>query len=199
MDSNERLQARLRSLRSEFDQSFAHARQSLDTATIDFLLIRVAGEPYALRLTEVAALESDRVITPVPSAHRALLGVAGLRGSLVAVFDLAQLLGHDPQARPAQGQGLQSQSLQSPGLQTRSAASNSRWLVLVKGSLAAMAFGEFEGQRRLGSEALATTSESGQLREVLRISGVARPIVPLTALAASCEPPLVPGSDEESR
>ena len=73
IDSNERLQARLHALRSEFDQSFARVRQPPQVAGTDYLLIRVAGEPYALRLGEVSALEADRAITPVPSEAPALL------------------------------------------------------------------------------------------------------------------------------
>ena len=171
-DSNERLQARLRALRSEFDQSFAVARKAPLAEGADYLLIRVAGEPYALRLAEVAALEADRSITPVPSANPALLGIAGLRGALVAVFDLARLLGH-------------------------AAVEHPRWLVSIKGSHVAVAFAEFEAQRRLQIEALATATESGRQREVLRDAGLVRPIIELAALAASCEPPLAPGSGEE--
>jgi chemotaxis signal transduction protein len=182
IDTNERLQARLRALRGEFDQSFARPRQLPESAGTDFLLIRIAGEPYVLRLAEVAALEADRAITPVPSEAPALLGVAGLRGALVAVFDLAQLLG-----LPAQS---------SSG---KAAPAAPRWLVLVKGSQVAMAFGEFEGQQRLGAEALATALEAGQQGELVRTAGVARPLVQLAALAARCEPSLRPVSGEESR
>jgi chemotaxis signal transduction protein len=175
IDTNEQLQARLRALRGEFDQSFARPGT-------DFLLIRVAGEPHALRLAEVAALEADRAITPVPSEARALLGVAGLRGALVAVFDLAQLLG-----------------LPAPSPAGKSPPSGRRWLALVKGTQVAMAFGEFEGQRRLGADALATALEAGQQGELIRTAGTARPLVQLATLAARCEPSLRPVSGEESR
>lgn len=188
IDSNDRAQARLQALRSEFDRSFAHRHQPPETGGTDYLLIRVAGEPYAVRLAEVAALEADRTITPVPSEAPALLGVAGLRGALVAVFDLAQLLGHTGAGTiPASQRSLQH------------TAASSRWMVLVQGSLVAMAFGEFEGQQRLGLEALATAAEAGQHHEMVRAAGAARPIVQLAALAARCEPPLPPASGEESR
>lgn len=183
MMSNERLQARLHSLRSEFDQSFARVRQPPEGPGSDFLLIRVAGEPYALRLAEVAALEADRAITPVPGDAPGLLGVAGLRGTLVAVFDLAQLLGL--------GGGS--------ALGSASSSAASRWLVLVRGTLVAVAFGEFEGQRRLTVDALATALDGGQSQEMARSGGVSRPIIQLGALAARCEPPLPSVSAEESR
>lgn len=185
IDSNDHLRARLHALRSAFDQSFARSRQPPETDGTDFLLIRVAGEPYAVRLTEVAALEADRAITPVPSEAPALLGVAGLRGALVAVFDLAQLLGHS--------------SAGSAGQRVQSTAASSRWLVLVQRSLVAMAFAEFEGQRRLSPDALATAVEAGQQHEMVRVAGLTRPIVQLAALAARCEPPLPTVSGEEGR
>jgi chemotaxis signal transduction protein len=186
IDSNERLQARLSALRNEFDQSFARERQAPEVLGTDYLLIRVAGEPCALRLAEVAALEADRAITPVPSDAPALLGVGGLRGALVAVFDLAQLLGHAPPSAP--------RPASAPG---QSGPATPRWLVLVKGSLVAMAFGEFEGQRRLGLDALAR-AQAGQHQEVLRVAGVSRPIVQLAALAERCEPRLPPAAGVES-
>lgn len=188
IDSNERLRDRLRGLRDDFDLSFARVRQAPEVLGTDYLLIRVVGEPYALRLAEVAALEADRAITPVPSEAPALLGVAGLRGALVAVFELAQLLGHAPASAPRAA---------PPSGQSGRAAS--RWLVLVKGSLTAMAFGDFEGQRRLGQDAVASAVHAGQRQEVLRVTGVSRPIVQLAALAARCEPPLPPAVGEESR
>lgn len=181
-EPNERLQARLRGLREEFDAAFARPRAEPAAPGEDFLLIRVSGEPYALRLREVVALDSDRAITPVPSEAPGLLGVAGLRGALVAVFDLAQLLGHGP-AAPA-----------GPAPAVAAGSVSPRWLGLIKGSQVAVAFSEFEGQRRLGSDALATTTTSGERQELVRAGGVQRPIVQLAALEAGCTPSSPPAS-----
>src|SRR5689334_7571216 len=83
-------------LRREFDGSFALPQREAAPDAIEVLAIRVGGKPFALRLSEVAGVATGRRLTPVPSARRGMLGLVGVRGSLVAVFDLAVLLGEPP-------------------------------------------------------------------------------------------------------
>jgi chemotaxis signal transduction protein len=87
-------------LRKAFDQSFAEAPDPGATQTEDFLAIRVAGDPYALRLKELSGLTSARAIVPLPSRRADLLGVSGVRGSLVSVYSMAALLGYGSIAAP---------------------------------------------------------------------------------------------------
>ena len=47
----------------------------------------------ALRIRELRGLFSSRKVAPLPGAKRELLGMAGIRGRVVAVYDLAALLG----------------------------------------------------------------------------------------------------------
>lgn len=83
----------LNALRRAFDEAFAApvVHQAADLATL--IAIRVAGQPFALRATEIAALAKSRRILPVPSRVPQLLGLAGIRGVLVPVYDLAAILG----------------------------------------------------------------------------------------------------------
>ncbi|HEY3500954.1 MAG TPA: chemotaxis protein CheW, partial [Polyangiaceae bacterium] len=76
-------------LRSEFDAAFAlpHSRSAGESD--DYLLIQAGTNPYALALAELGEVVADVPITRVPSTSPALLGVAGRRGKLVPVFDLA--------------------------------------------------------------------------------------------------------------
>jgi chemotaxis signal transduction protein len=83
-------------LRDLFDQSFRSAPAESVLPTEDFLLIRVADLPYAMRVSQVSAVAAHRRVVPVPSRRADLLGLAGIRGGLVCVFDLATLLGHAP-------------------------------------------------------------------------------------------------------
>lgn len=107
-------------LRADFDQAFATAPREPGPDPTGMLAIRIAGEPYALRLAQIGGLHADRRIMGLPSPVPALRGVASFRGQIVPVYDLALLLGH-----------------------TRSAAP--RWLVLVRGAQAlALAFDQFE-------------------------------------------------------
>ncbi|HEX2869971.1 MAG TPA: chemotaxis protein CheW [Polyangiaceae bacterium] len=81
-------------LRAAFDDAFAKDQLQNDQAHVDVLAIRVAEQGYALRLAEVLAIHEGRTIVPVPTPVPSLLGLVGLRGSVVPVFDLRSLLGH---------------------------------------------------------------------------------------------------------
>lgn len=95
--SNRDLEAACAELRRDFDDSF---RQSLHDVAAkeyqDLLAIRVADDAYALRLSDVLGLHSAAGLTPVPSAVSEFLGLLGVRGLLVPVYDLGSLLGYGP-------------------------------------------------------------------------------------------------------
>jgi chemotaxis signal transduction protein len=176
--STESLKQRLLALRESFDRSFSEPLAEPGEAPLDLLAIRVGREPFALRLSEIAALEADRTITLVPSQHPELLGIAGVRGSVVAVFDLASLL-----------------ELPRPDA--------TRWLVLAKGSPLAFAFSVFDGQLAVRRDALARAEagRTGQLRELVRIQTAtggetALPLIDIAGLVAALERrPLSRGED----
>jgi chemotaxis signal transduction protein len=81
-------------LRAQFDAAFAVQLAPSAGAEIDVLAIRVSGRGYALRLSEVLAVHAERQLTAVPSPVPALLGLAGVRGLAVPVYDLRLLLGY---------------------------------------------------------------------------------------------------------
>jgi purine-binding chemotaxis protein CheW len=64
------------------------------------LVIGLADDDYAVSLDEVASLHADRKVVPVPSPRAELLGLVGVRGSVVPVYDLRQLLGYSRTATP---------------------------------------------------------------------------------------------------
>jgi len=55
--------------------------------------VRAGGEHYALPVTGVREVAKLGHLTPVPGAPPAVLGVWNLRGDVMAVIDLAALLG----------------------------------------------------------------------------------------------------------
>ena len=55
--------------------------------------VRVGTELYALPVAHVLEVGEMRHLTAAPGASRATLGVCNLRGDLLAVFDLATVLG----------------------------------------------------------------------------------------------------------
>ncbi|HEY1957266.1 MAG TPA: chemotaxis protein CheW [Polyangiaceae bacterium] len=88
---------RLASLRTEFDETFANA-PAPRADTEDFLAVRALREPVALRLADVARVGKTPAIATVPTRRASVLGVASLRGALVAVHSLPVLLGRERDA-----------------------------------------------------------------------------------------------------
>lgn len=118
-------------LRRAFDRSFASPPYVAAQEVEDLLAIRVAGDPYAIRLREIAGMIAGRSVVPVPSAALDLLGVAGIRGGVVAVFGLASILGYG----------------QAPGLP--------RWMILCGAEdPIVLAFSDFDGCLRLPKSSL---------------------------------------------
>lgn len=164
------LRARLHSLRESFDRSFAEPLAPPGGATVDLLAVRVRGEPYVLCASEVEAVQVDRVITPVPSRNSELLGIVGMRGIIVAVYDLAALLGVD-------GGHLHRRQPDDLG-------DARRWLALAKGSALAFAFDAFEGQLRVEqlTKPRGEARSSEPLGDLVHVLGVPRRLVRIEAL-----------------
>jgi chemotaxis signal transduction protein len=87
-------------LREQFDRTFAEATRAEQPEQQDFLAIRIAGDPYALRLSEIQSLQVVRKLVAAPSLLPELLGIAGFRGVLTPIYDLGQLLGYQAEPSP---------------------------------------------------------------------------------------------------
>lgn len=135
-------------LRREFDQSFALPPPQAAEELEDLLAIRVAGDPYAIRLRDVAGMVAGGKVVPVPSAARDLLGLTGIRGAIVPVFALGPILGY--------GQ----------------ASGEPRWMVLCgegEGEILALAFSDFDGYVRLPRTSLQVASTEAGARPIIGI------------------------------
>jgi purine-binding chemotaxis protein CheW len=164
MASTDALRTRLTELRRGFDHGFTlPAAEEVDDL-LDLLLVRIGREPYALRLAQLGALEADRTITPVPSENTELLGIAGVRGTVVAVFDLASLLGSP---RPE----------------------STRWIVLAKGAPLAFAFNVFDGQVGVRPDTIASAGvgRGALVPEVVMKDSTHIPLLDVPALVTSLE------------
>ena len=153
-------------LRRAFDRSFAEPPRGEVVPAEAFLAIRAGGDAWALRLGEIAGLFKDRKVTPLPTAAPGLLGIAGLRGGLFPVYDLATLLGH-PRSEPP------------------------RWLVLAKGAdPLALAFDVFEGHLRVPRERVTAAGPGGVVRHAeraVRVGDAARPILDVVSIVREIE------------
>lgn len=149
-------------LRANFDRGFAEPVREMLRETDDFLAIRVGGDPYALRLAEITRVFVDRRITPVPSRAAHLLGVAGFRGALVPIYDLAAVLRRPSTAAP-------------------------RWTIIVDAPTPlGLGFEHFESHRRVDRASVVVDSRSGEGRSYTRAAlhddGVVRPILDLRSI-----------------
>lgn len=146
-------------LRQAFDRSFAEAPAADAALFDDFLAIRLGADPHLLPLAEVARLLPLRGLTrlpsPTPGAAPELLGIVGIAGAVVPVYDLRVLLGY-PAGEPP------------------------RWIVVCAGAPLALAFDAFDGQLRHPREAGPSTRA-----QVLRTAGQARPVVAVASILAN--------------
>ncbi len=125
------VQSKAAELRQAFDLSFALPPPQASQEVEDLLTIRVAGDPYAIRLRDIAGIVAGRRVVPVPAVTLDLLGLAGIRGGVVSVFGLASILGYG----------------QAPG--------SPRWMILCGAEEPiALAFSDFEGYLRLPKSSL---------------------------------------------
>jgi chemotaxis signal transduction protein len=153
-------------MRATFDRSFAEPPRTEEAPLRDFLGVRVGTDPYAIRLADISGLFADRPVTPLASDDPTFLGIAGVRGAVVPVYDLGAFLGYPPGAAR-------------------------RWLLLIGRAALGLAFEAFEGHLRLPQAALAAQVGEGRsgvfVQEVLHAVGSVRPIVQVAAILQAIE------------
>ncbi len=123
------LAGRARALREAFDRSFAELPGREESAVENLLEIGIGDGRYAVRMNESGGLVPDRTTVPVPTAVPELVGIAGVRGSLLPVYDLARLLDLTTDEPP-------------------------RWLLVAAGRQLALAFPRFIGHFRVVADAI---------------------------------------------
>jgi chemotaxis signal transduction protein len=132
----------LSQLQQNFDHTFALPPSMDSPLDEDLLTIRVSGDPYAIRLVDIAEIISGCSVVSVPSVMPDLLGLAGIHGGIIPVFDLSSILGYGP----------------DPG--------SPRWMTLCGSEEpVALAFSEFEGYLRLQKSALHADEDFREKRE----------------------------------
>jgi purine-binding chemotaxis protein CheW len=153
-------------LRREFDRGFGLPIQIDLTPKESLLTIRVGGQAFAIRLSEISSLFADKKVTPVPGGHPALRGIAGFRGNIMPVYDLAALI-RFPRAR-------------SP-----------RWLVIARAAPVALAFDAFDGQVRIAADAILTRTSSPEMqgygRDFVSAPEFSGPIVDLPSVVGDLD------------
>lgn len=173
-DPGNALQNKAAELRNAFDRTFAAAAVRADTALFDdFLAIRLRDDPHVLRLDCVARLLPLRSLTRFPSATPHWLGLAGVAGDVVPVYDMGLLLGYP-------------------------AGAMLRWMAVCRAAPVALAFDVFEGQFRHQREA-DSPGEGSPGGEVLRTAGQVRPVVPVDEVIETIKSLALQGVGQEER
>jgi chemotaxis signal transduction protein len=119
--------SKIAELRNAFDRTRA-SPFSLGTSeqTENLIAVRVSRDAYAIRVSEISGLVTDRKIVAFPTPVSDLLGLTGVRGALVPVYSLTGLLGYNIETEQA------------------------RWLALCgTDEPVALAFSSFEGYVRI--------------------------------------------------
>lgn len=165
MNETADIASRAADLRRAFDRSFALPPPQASLDVEDLLAIRVGGDPYAVRLRDITGMVAGRVVVPVPAVTRDLMGLAGLRGGVVAVFGLASILGY-------------SQEGAAP-----------RWMILCGAEEPiALAFSDFEGHLRLPASALHADEDVRAVRQhvnqVANTAAGVRPVISVPFIVA---------------
>jgi chemotaxis signal transduction protein len=146
-------------LRRVFDEERAlpFGARSVEQAE-SLISIRVSGDAYVMRTSEISGLVTDRKIVGFPTPVAELLGIAAVRGVLLPVYSLAGLLGYSAETE------------------------QTRWLVLCgTEEPLALAFNDFEGYLRvpLGQFYAAEQKDAAQTRvkHVVRDAEMVRAVV----------------------
>jgi chemotaxis signal transduction protein len=157
----------LAALQTEFDRAFAAPpviRQSEQEE--HFLALRVATEPYVVRIREIAAIARQRKTITLPGTVPEFLGITGVRGASLPVYSLAALLGLGREPR------------------------ESKWLLLCgHEDPVALTFAEIEGHYTIRSAEVFSADRAANARSVIgqfvAIGEAAWPIISLPALIAA--------------
>ncbi|HEY3175264.1 MAG TPA: chemotaxis protein CheW [Candidatus Polarisedimenticolia bacterium] len=164
------MEERLRILRESFDRTFALPPVAPAQGRESFLAIRVAGDPYVVRLRDLAGLERRTKIAPLPGVTPGFLGLAAIRGRLVPVYSLDALLGYGP------------------------ARQEWRWLALCRADESAepagFAFEAIEGLIQASRSEIHAVSRDGVLQahvpEVLRVASPEAPVYGVVSIKSIC-------------
>jgi chemotaxis signal transduction protein len=198
------LDRRLEALRQAFDDSFALPALPQEVDQEDMLGIRMGSLHFAVRVSELAGVHAVRKIVALPEAVDGLLGVVGLRGRLVAVYDLSDLLGTEalaaatprraPTIAPPPTAPAPPASTAVTGPAPGSAAgalseSQPRWMLLCReDSQVGLAIEALDAYMRVSASVVhAVQGEAAfgeHVREVLFDKGITRGVLSMSSLMA---------------
>jgi chemotaxis signal transduction protein len=155
------MNARAGELRDDFDRGFAAALRPAETGHGDALCVRISGEPFAIRLADIASLHAGLRVVALPTGARELMGAAAIRASIVPVYDLAAALG-----MPRITEAL--------------------WIVVHCGGAAGFAFEVYEGHARVPERSTGGAAR-GHIVGQVTVDGQPRSVIDLGSVLTAIE------------
>jgi purine-binding chemotaxis protein CheW len=158
-------------LRSEFDATFARPPAPPAAAGERFIVVLAGQHQLALRCSEIDSLHRYAGVATLPDGPPGLLGLAGVRGQLVAVYDLSALL-----AEPAGDSGR-------------------IWLALCAADKqVAFAITQVQGLAHVERDQVRpiAAAENRHVREAFEYGGIVRGILDLRSLLDAMDSALAP-------
>jgi chemotaxis signal transduction protein len=144
----------VKELRRAFDDAFVQPRVTDVEDTTGVLLIRAGELRFAVRAPDIRSIQLCPEIVTLPASAPALLGVTTLRGVVVGVYGLAELM--------------------------NGGRSDARWLVLCGDGTVGLAFDELAGHQRLATSRLQRPGR--QEVQTIEYSGSAYVLVDVSAI-----------------
>lgn len=81
-------------------------KQAGTDGDVQLISVRIEGQLIGLPITAVRDVFAISAMTPVPRADKAVLGLVNLRGHIVTILDLAQLLNGRASTARAEGEAM---------------------------------------------------------------------------------------------
>jgi len=80
-------------LKRSFDLTFQQPLVERGQELVHLLIVRIDDARFALKVADLAGLARAQTVVPIPGAASGLLGLAGLKGWMIAVYSLAAMIG----------------------------------------------------------------------------------------------------------
>ena len=80
-------------LKRAFDLTFQQPLVERGQELVHLLMVRIGTARFALKVADLAGLARAQTVVPIPGAGSGLLGIAGLKGRMIAVYSLAAMIG----------------------------------------------------------------------------------------------------------
>ena len=160
IDAERNLSDAVEGLQREFDETFAAPLPEPGPKRERLLAIRISGDPYAVRVSEVAAVAKPERLVRFPAKQPEFLGVASVRGSIFPVYSLAAIV--------------------APG----TADPASAWILLCdQADPLGLAFQSLEGSFDVPSAELAASSQASNpyVTGMVRWGSTSRPVIQLSS------------------